>query len=70
MVVMVGQREYGQNSPEIPLTDLEFERTTWGEWKSAHPDTDVCTGLYEITNYQPPPVMPAGRHSDGDFTGE
>jgi hypothetical protein len=29
---------------DFPYAPLPFERTTWGVWKEAHPDTDVFTG--------------------------
>jgi len=32
-----------QDSDEIPYDDLTFERTTWKQWKDAHPETDVFT---------------------------
>lgn len=44
MQVMTGDRMYGQSSPDVPFEDLPFERTTWGQWKQAHPDTRVFTG--------------------------
>src|SRR5262245_45976457 len=28
----------------FPYPEMEFERTTWGAWRSAHPDTDVVAG--------------------------
>lgn len=27
----------------FPLAPIEFVRTTWAEWRAAHPDTDVVT---------------------------
>lgn len=27
--------------PPLPYPRLEYQRTTWGEWRRAHPDTDV-----------------------------
>lgn len=35
--------------PPLTYPRLEYERTTWGEWRRAHPDTDV----YVI----PPPLL-------------
>jgi hypothetical protein len=37
-------RLFLDNSGELPFDDLSFERTTWKEWKAAHPDTDIFTG--------------------------
>jgi hypothetical protein len=28
----------------FPYPEAAFERTTWGQWRRAHPDTDVVTG--------------------------
>jgi hypothetical protein len=52
MVVEVGGVEYLQRSgaprhgdaPALPLETLDPSRTTWKEWKSLHPDTDVFIG--------------------------
>jgi hypothetical protein len=35
--------------PPLPYPRLQYERTTWGEWRRSHPDTDV----YVI----PPPLL-------------
>lgn len=45
MLLRIDHRNFSQNAPEVPLQDLEFERMTWKEWKTAHPDTDVCDHL-------------------------
>ena len=45
MLLHLAHRNFRQDSREIPLPSLEFERTTWKSWKTAHPDTDVCTSL-------------------------
>ena len=52
MMLRMGNKFYWQESgkasvpgaPELPCRSLPFQRTTWGEWKKAHPDTDVFTG--------------------------
>ncbi len=41
---------------EIKLAILPVELTTWGEWRAAHPDTDVLslnTGIYSPGFYAP-----------------
>jgi hypothetical protein len=52
MLLHVGSGNFSQNSPDVPLQDLEFERTTWEKWKRAHPDTDICTGLDPAGSWQ------------------
>jgi hypothetical protein len=37
-------KPYIQSSAEIPLHDHPFQRTTWGEWFSQHPDTQLYLG--------------------------
>jgi hypothetical protein len=49
MAVQLDGVFYPQDSKDIPLTDLPFERTTWKKWKASHPETDVYTGSF------PPP---------------
>jgi hypothetical protein len=44
MGVALGAEFYMLDSPEIPLMHLDFERTTWGEWKQRFPGTDVFIG--------------------------
>jgi hypothetical protein len=34
----------GMEGVEIPYKSMPFELTQWGEWKKAHPDTDVYVG--------------------------
>jgi hypothetical protein len=36
--------QFKQNDQIDGLTDLPFELTTWGEWKSKHPETEVFAG--------------------------
>jgi hypothetical protein len=60
MLLHVEQRNFIQDSHEIPLADLEFERTTWKPWKIAHPETDVCTDL------TPGGRMPRPEAGNGD----
>ena len=41
----VDQKDYALDDESIPIPDYESERTTWGEWKAAHPDTDIYVGI-------------------------
>ncbi|MCI0461715.1 MAG: DUF3179 domain-containing protein [Gemmataceae bacterium] len=36
-----GLERIDPQSPLFPYAPVEFERTTWGAWRQAHPDTDV-----------------------------
>jgi hypothetical protein len=36
-----GQLVRGTTAGRLPLDELKYLRTTWGEWKRRHPDTDV-----------------------------
>jgi hypothetical protein len=38
----------------FPYTPLQFEQTTWQEWKTAHPDTEVYTGPANVGAGQQP----------------
>jgi hypothetical protein len=50
MLVKVGKHRYTQRTgrpvspgaPGFPYQVVEVEKTTWAEWRAAHPDTDVC----------------------------
>jgi hypothetical protein len=52
MLLRVGSDRYRQDTglplakdaPPFPLARAEFVRTTWKEWREAHPDTDVYVG--------------------------
>ncbi len=39
-----GQAINMDSNAHIPYPSLPVERMTWGEWKKAHPDTDVFVG--------------------------
>jgi len=48
MLLRVDETEYFQDTCEsldgdrsLPYAQAQFEETTWGEWRTAHPDTDV-----------------------------
>lgn len=42
LVFLYQGERYSQTSPDLPLEDYPFERTTLGEWKKAHPATKIC----------------------------
>jgi hypothetical protein len=58
----VGDNLYDQTSllpalphlPGFPYTELEVERTTWKEWRTAHADTDVYVGGVKPTEVPKP----------------
>jgi hypothetical protein len=43
------------DSPAFPYQRHAWERTTWGAWKRAHPDTDVFLGVRSGPNFQRQP---------------
>jgi hypothetical protein len=54
MLIRVGDRNYEQESGQlyhsdsadvIPFAPFPFEVVTWNDWKKAHPNTDIFTGL-------------------------
>jgi len=44
MVLRLGGTMYAQSDPSLPLPEGEFQRTTWGAWKSEYPETTVYLG--------------------------
>jgi hypothetical protein len=51
MLLRVGTDHYYHDSGapldgwgDFPYPETDFERTTWGLWRRAHPDTDVVVG--------------------------
>jgi hypothetical protein len=66
MVVRFNNSDFLHNSTDIPLKEFTFQKTAWEAWKSAYPDTDVCTGLHEIAYRQWRPGAPINRDSAGD----
>ena len=42
MVFLLNGERYSQMSPDLPLADYPFKRTTLGNWKRLHPDTRIC----------------------------
>ena len=44
MWLLINNKRYRHSSKKIPMEDYPIEVTTWGEWKKAHPDTDIYLG--------------------------
>lgn len=44
LTVQFQGRMYSQSSTELPLSDHDFVRTSWGEWKEQYPDSVVFLG--------------------------
>lgn len=53
MLIRVGEKTFWQDnllpllpsdSTKFPLETLQFERTTWGQWRQKHPNTDLYVG--------------------------
>lgn len=53
MVLMLDEERYDQDSENVPLQDHPFVRTTFGEWKSLHPDTKVFCSEGDSTSEAP-----------------
>lgn len=45
MALMVNETRYLLNDEKIPLEEHPVTRTSWGEWKKDHPDTDIYIGM-------------------------
>jgi hypothetical protein len=49
LLLSIGAAHYRQDTgealeadaPPFPYTQLNYQRTTWKQWRTAHPDTDV-----------------------------
>jgi hypothetical protein len=44
MVLLYAGKHYMQDSPTIPLKDVPYEMTTWGDWVSRHPTSRIYLG--------------------------
>lgn len=44
LLLLIDGQRYEQSSAEVPLDDLPFETTTWGEWRVKHPQARVYAG--------------------------
>jgi hypothetical protein len=47
-------RSYAHDASNFPADDLPVERTTWGAWRNAHPDTDVYVSIPKSRGRLPP----------------
>ena len=45
LLLTVGESDYPLDDESIPIPDYDSVRTTWGEWKTEHPDTDIYVGI-------------------------
>lgn len=45
LALMVNETRYLLNDEKIPLEEYPVTRTSWGEWKKDHPDTDIYIGI-------------------------
>jgi hypothetical protein len=55
MVLCVGKTEYAQetlrplkrdaSAPAFPYEPISPTRTTWGDWRRRHPETEICEDL-------------------------
>lgn len=68
LILRIGNVEYSQKTGEnltspkdapLPYSDMQFARTTWRQWREAHPDTDVYIG-----------DLPPQRKADASPVGE
>jgi hypothetical protein len=41
MMLEINGEAFHQMSPDVPLSDLPFQRVIWGQWKGEHPNTRV-----------------------------
>ena len=46
LALEIDGRTFSQDAEDLPLQEHDFTRTTWGEWKIQHPETDVYVGNY------------------------
>lgn len=44
MELLLSRERFLHSDADAPLEDYPFEITTWGHWKSDHPETDVYVG--------------------------
>ena len=44
MQLILKEQRYDHTAGDIPLQEIPVERSTWGEWKTRHPDTDLYLG--------------------------
>lgn len=56
LLLRLGGQFYRQSSPELSLDELKFERTTWLDWRTKHPQTKVYLGHLHISKKPTTPV--------------
>lgn len=44
MQLAIGQGQHGQADDNLPLAEVPMERTTWGQWREAHPESEIYLG--------------------------
>jgi len=44
MDLLLSRERFLHNAADAPLEDYPFEITTWGRWKSDHPETEIYVG--------------------------
>ncbi len=60
-----GVRPLMEGTPAFPYPELPFARTSWGEWRRAHPGTDVYLGEEsEATALKKGPGTPSAAQND------
>ena len=60
LVLLLDGQRYTQCSSAVPLQDLSYVRTTWGEWRASHAATKVCVPGGEVY----------GAESSGEYEGD
>jgi len=48
MLLLLGTKRIAQDATDLPFEDLPFEKTTWGRWKAAHPESKLYLGRSEV----------------------
>jgi hypothetical protein len=46
LALRIDGRVFAQDSLDVPYEDLSFTWTTWGAWRTDHPDTEVYIGSF------------------------
>jgi len=44
MQLLIKNKSYDHNGSQLPINEYPMERVTWGEWKAAHPETEIYLG--------------------------
>jgi hypothetical protein len=65
LVLRIEGREYIQDDRQIALKELSFKRTTWKEWKAAHPHSGVYLGQETDQLFSNPFAISAARRDAG-----